>query len=203
MAALCGALIVGLIWGSSSMAAGVSKISSMTPSLKIMHKGRWVVIRRLDGQECPPMCVQPISIMRGVDTIGELEVLDYLRLLGTEDDSILVIDSRLPEKANRGTIPGAVNIPWNMITVETGDSSGNRDDLSNLMMERFSVHQSDGKWNFDSAKTLVLFSKGITGPQSSVNIKTLAKLGYPLSKLKWYRGGVDSWVAAGLTTVSP
>ncbi len=149
------------------------------------------------------MCVQPISILKGVDTIGELEVLDHLRRLNASDDSVLVIDSRLPDKANHGTIPGAVNIPWNMITAETGNSPGNSGVINNLMMEMFSVHRSDGKWNFDSAKTLVLFSKGITGPQSSVNIKTLAKLGYPLSKLKWYRGGVDSWVAAGLTTVSP
>ncbi|OQX39275.1 MAG: sulfurtransferase, partial [Candidatus Sedimenticola endophacoides] len=58
-------------------------------------------------------------------------------------------------------------------------------------------------WDFRNAKTLVLFCNGIWCPQSSVNIKTLANMGYPAYKLKWYRGGMQSWLSVGLSTITP
>ena len=32
---------------------------------------------------------------------------------------------------------------------------------------------------------------------------TLLTLGYPAEKLKWYRGGMQSWEQFGFTTVDP
>ena len=49
----------------------------------------------------------------------------------------------------------------------------------------------------------MLFCIGIWCPQSTANIKTLVALGYPVYKLKWYRGGMQDWVSVGLTTVKP
>ncbi|MGD9409318.1 MAG: rhodanese-like domain-containing protein, partial [Thiohalocapsa sp.] len=40
-------------------------------------------------------------------------------------------------------------------------------------------------------------------PQSTANLQTLANMGYPVHKLKWYRGGMQDWVSVGLTTVKP
>jgi hypothetical protein len=34
-------------------------------------------------------------------------------------------------------------------------------------------------------------------------LKTLVKIGYPVHKLKWYRGGMQDWVSVGLTTAKP
>jgi ribosome-associated protein len=47
----------------------------------------------------------------------------------------------------------------------------------------------------------VLYCNGIWCGQSPTNIRQLLSLGYPAHKLKWYRGGMQSWKALGLTTV--
>ena len=49
----------------------------------------------------------------------------------------------------------------------------------------------------------MLFCNGIWCPQSTANLKTLVGYGYPVYKLKWYRGGMQDWVSVGLTTVKP
>ncbi len=49
--------------------------------------------------------IQPMSLAPGVRTVGELEVIEHLRA------GRPLVDCRLPEYVDRGTIPGAVNIP--------------------------------------------------------------------------------------------
>ena len=49
--------------------------------------------------------IQPISFAPGVRTVGELEVIEHLRA------GRPLVDCRLPHYVERGTIPGAVNIP--------------------------------------------------------------------------------------------
>lgn len=66
-------------------------------------------------------CIRPIKLAPGVETIGELEMLDYLARSG-DDDSILVIDSRIPDRVAKGTIPGSVNIPWTLLKTDTSDA---------------------------------------------------------------------------------
>lgn len=48
--------------------------------------------------------VQPISLGRGVETVGELELIEHLRAGGA------AVDTRLPEHLEHGTIPGARHI---------------------------------------------------------------------------------------------
>ena len=108
----------------------------------------------------------------------------------------------------RGTIPGAVNIPWNRLNTDPSGSLQQADeaeDLGQILTEQFGASQdpSNGQWQFDDAKTLVLFCNGIWCAQSTANLKTLAGLGYPVDKLKWYRGGMQDWLSVGLTTVEP
>jgi len=64
------------------------------------------------SRPCPPFCIQPIKLAPGVETLGEREIIDYLVRMSKGDSSILVIDSRTPDWVKKGTIPGAVNIPW-------------------------------------------------------------------------------------------
>jgi rhodanese-related sulfurtransferase len=195
-----------------------TKIAADLESVEVNHNGEKMSIRRSADKEghlpeayaktsrhCPPFCVQPMQAAEGVDTVGELELLDSLRKIGAGDQTLLVVDSRTPEWLARGTIPGAVNIPWNKINLETSgtfESEAEADTLDDILVNHFGVTKVDGQWDFRNAKTLVLFCNGIWCGQSLSNIRTLVKLGYPAYKLKWYRGGMQDWVSVGLTTAS-
>ena len=194
----------------------------ITPTLKgidVIHNGKTVTITRTTDKKatipaafthtaraCPPFCVQPITVADNVGTIGELEVLKLLKRASHGDNSVMVVDSRTPEWVQQGTIPGSVSIPWNKISVDTQGTfavESETEILNDILSKNFGVRIADGKRDFRNAKTLVMFCNGSWCPQSSINIKTLIKLGYPAYKLKWYRGGMQSWVSLGLTTVKP
>ena len=118
----------------------------------------------------------------------------------------MLIDSRTPEWVARGTIPGAVNIPWNKINVDMAGTfaiEAEAETLTDILTDQLGARLVNGKWDFRNAKTIALFCNGIWCPQSSVNIKTLTKLGYPAYKIKWYRGGMQDWVSVGLTVAKP
>ncbi|MCA8884572.1 MAG: rhodanese-like domain-containing protein, partial [Rhodobacteraceae bacterium] len=59
------------------------------------------------ARACPPFCIQPMAPAPGVTTIGELELLAML-----DDPDATVIDSRVAEWYDKGTIPGAIHIPY-------------------------------------------------------------------------------------------
>jgi len=192
----------------------------ITPSLAsvdVTHNGKTVTIERnqdkghhisdayvLTSRSCPPFCIEPASIAPGVDTVAELEVLDYLKRAASGDETVMVVDSRTADWLARGTIPGSVSIPWTKINLDkvgSFDIAPEAAELDNIMADRFGAMRENDQWNFDNAKTLVLFCNGAWCPQSAMNIKTLLRIGYPADKLKWYRGGMQDWVMFGLTTV--
>lgn len=196
------------------------RITPSLDSVDVVNKGQTVVIERAQDREhvipaeyaktsrvCPPFCVQPMQVAPGVETVGELEVLGYLKRVSGGDNSVLVVDSRTPDWTARGTIPGSVLIPWTKINLDmsagTFEIGAEADTLNAILENDFGAQMVDGKWDFGKAKTLVMFCNGLWCPQSSINIKTLLKLGYPADKLKWYRGGMQDWVSLGLTTVAP
>jgi rhodanese-related sulfurtransferase len=201
-----------------AMPTKMHKITPELPSVDVVHQGEAVTVSRVadesavipkayasTARECPPFCVQPMSIGAGIETVGELEVIEYLQRIAKGDPTVLVVDSRTPEWIVRGTVPGSVNIPWNKINVNFQGSFGTEGEVETLgaiLQEQFHARKANGKWDFRNAKTLVMFCNGIWCPQSAANIRTLMKLGYPAYKLKWYRGGMQSWVSAGLTTVN-
>ncbi|AHF03396.1 sulfurtransferase [Marichromatium purpuratum 984] len=197
-----------------------NRISPEIESVTISHQGEPVIIARGHDRDatlpeefqktdrgCPPFCVQPMVAVPGVETIGELELLDYLKRIEQGDDSILVVDSRTPDWVLRGTIPGSVNIPWNTISRDsagTFETPAEADTFRHVLADEFAAEPlAGGGWDFGEARTLVLFCNGIWCPQSTANIKNLVGIGYPLHKLKWYRGGVQDWVSVGLTTITP
>lgn len=203
----------------AAKASAENKISAEIDSVEVMHNGEKVVVMRghdntatlpeeflKTDRGCPPFCIQPMVAAEGVDTVGELEVLAYLKQSAGGDASVLVVDSRTPDWAMRGTIPGSVNVPWNQVRQDSmsgmfGDSGESQ--LDSILGEQFGAKKGKKGWDFGDAKTLVLFCNGIWCGQSASNIATLLELGYPADKLKWYRGGMQDWVSAGLTTVKP
>ena len=180
-------------------------------SVEVMHRGEKVLIQRnqnIDNavnpaysrtsRRCPPFCIQPASLADGVETIGEIELLNFLKRKSAGDDSILVIDSRTPDWLKNGTIPGSVNIPWTSLNPGEGADPF---EIAEIMEKRFGASSQEGLWDFSDARTLVLFCNGLWCGQSPSNIRTLLRFGYPPSRLKWYRGGMQNWEILGLTVV--
>ena len=182
-------------------------------SVDAIHNGKEITIRRNQdttnmvnadyaktSRKCPPFCIQPMQIAPGVETLGEIEVLRYIKMQSNGDVSMMLIDSRTPDWVAKGTIPGAVNIPWTKLSIDAGADPFS---IAELMQDRFGVIEQEGLWNFSKAKTLVLFCNGMWCGQSPKNIRILLKFGYPAEKIKWYRGGMQSWEILGLSTVKP
>ena len=186
-------------------------ITSKIEAVEVSHNGEKVLITRnqdIDNtvnpaysrtsRRCPPFCIQPAVLSEGVETVAELEVLEYLKRINNGDDSVLVIDSRTPDWLRNGTIPGSVNIPWTSLSVGQGADPF---DMADLIEKEFGARTQEGIWDFSRVKTLVLFCNGMWCGQSPSNIRTLLNLGYPAAKLKWYRGGMQNWEILGLTVV--
>ncbi len=204
---------------SGTVVLGEGYITPEIKEIDVMHNGKLVTITRATDKKatipvafthtaraCPPFCVQPITAATNVGTIGELEVLHYLKRASRGDRSVLVVDSRTPEWVQQGTIPGSVSIPWNKISLDTPAmfaEDSETEILNDILSNDFGVRITNGKRDFRNAKTLVMYCNGSWCAQSSTNIKTLIKLGYPAYKIKWYRGGMQSWLSLGLTTVKP
>jgi rhodanese-related sulfurtransferase len=195
-----------------SHAANVN-ITAEIESVSVQHGESQVVIKRNQdlnntinpafaktSRQCPPSCIQPASLAIGVETIAELEVLDYLKQRSNGDDSILIIDSRLTDWVAKGTIPGAINIPWTKLDSEQGADSIA---IGAILQEKLNARNLSGLWDFTTARTLILFCNGIWCGEASNSIMNLLRYGYPAHKIKWYRGGMQSWQSLGLTTVTP
>lgn len=149
------------------------------------------------SRPCPPFCVHPMSIADGVETYGELEILDFLEK-SVQSGTGLLIDARTPRFYNAGTIPGSINLPFNLVTPD-----GSNPFLNPILAQLGGEQRGDGSWDFTSAQELALFCNGPWCGQSPRAISNLISMGYPPEKLKYYRGGMQSWLMLGLTVVIP
>ena len=207
------------------------KITPDIASVDVMHDGKKTTIMRNQDEKntvnpsfaktsrkCPPFCIQPAVLAPGVETIAEVEMLDYLSKINAGDDSILVIDSRTPDWVKKGTIPGSVNIPFTVFERTADDpelvevlerlGAKQRDDVSVVMrsLEKvglFNGHEKTDRWDFSDARQLLLWCNGPWCGQSPRAIHALVALGYPAEKLYYYRGGMQMWQSLGLSTVLP
>jgi len=202
-------------------------ITPKLSSISVIHNGKKVIIERNQNSQariddlfsktsrpCPPFCVQPITIAPGVETIAELEMIAYLQQ-STDDDSILIIDSRIKEWVDLGTIPSSKNIPWTSLTLDNELSFKKTisilQDLFNVkitegitvddLIKAFNEDDLSGKLDFSEAKTLILFCNGSWCGQTPKSVLSLLELSYPANKIKYYRDGIQGWLNLGLTTV--
>lgn len=208
---LTAGICLSLVLPGISAAKDEVGITSDISRVEVKHNGETVTIMRNQDQKntvnpayaktsrnCPPFCIQPATLAPGVETIGEVEVIDYIKRMSDGDDSIIVVDSRTPDWVERGTIPGAINIPWTKLNPAKGADPIS---ISEIMQQHFNVKESEGLFNFSEAKTAVFFCNGMWCGQSPNNIVNLLKFGYPAHKIKWYRGGMQDWEILGLATV--
>ncbi|MBF0142313.1 MAG: rhodanese-like domain-containing protein [Magnetococcales bacterium] len=190
------------------------KITATLPYVDLprIHQGKDVRLQRnqdidnvidfdysYTSRKCPPFCILPMVLSAGVETIAELEVIDYITRISNNDDSVLLIDSRTDEWLQRGMIPGAVSIPWTSLHHKHTDKKK----LLDILEMQFGVVNDDNLLNFQQAKTLIFYCNGNWCGQSPTSIRSLLLLGYPPHKLKWYRDGMQAWAQLGLTTVKP
>ena len=127
------------------------------PYIDIKHKNKVIRIKRnpdtgnmidleyaLTSRPCPPYCIQPMRIAEGVETIGELELINYLKQISKGNERILVIDSREKKWLKKGMIPGAVNIPWQQLYNKTTSA----EKVEDILILHFDVVKTDVLWNF-------------------------------------------------------
>jgi rhodanese-related sulfurtransferase len=200
------------------------------PYVHVIHDGRAVKIQRVQDpdyelkgyfaktvRKCPPFCIRPERADPRVETIGEVELFDFIETELRDGNGVL-IDARTPSWFQKGTIPGSINIPFTVFTKEAEDPTmvGLIEKFGGVpreepgavtrMMEELGwtdSHLLTEKWDFTGAKTLVLWCNGPTCGQSPRAVKGLLNAGYPPEKLRYYRGGMQMWQLFGLTTVVP
>jgi len=198
--------------------------------LYVVHNGKSIKVQRVQdpdfqltgyfaktARKCPPFCIHPLTIAPGVETIGEVEIFEFMEGV-LPDDKGMLIDARTPKWFKRGTIPGSVNYPFSVLSdgpdepemvkaLETfGAERRGTVGAVDRWLEKKGFMDGDlksDKWDFSNAKELVLWCNGPACDQSPRAIEGLLNVGYPAEKLKYYRGGMQMWRLWGLTTVVP
>ncbi|MCH9739293.1 MAG: rhodanese-like domain-containing protein [Epsilonproteobacteria bacterium] len=167
-------------------------INKNLTSVNVKYKKKNFLIQRETKSKdfsCPPYCLQPITIAN-VKTVGELETLKFIASLENQKDAILV-DARTTAWYKESTIPTATNIPYTMLS--------HKSKHRNTILKLLGAKKLQGKWYFKHVQKLLIFDSGVWDFQANQMITTLIKLGYPQSKILYYRGGLRSWQEAGLT----
>ena len=200
------------------------------PYLHVVHEGRSIKVQRVQdpdyelkgyfaktARKCPPFCIQPALPSPGVAVIGEVELFDFMET-DMRDGTGVLIDARTPSWFKKGTIPGSVNYPFNVLTKGSDDpevleiieilGAKERGDVGffTSLMEDWGLSDAKYKtddWDFTQAKDLVLWCNGPACGQSPRAIRGLLAVGYPEDKIRYYRGGMQMWQLWGLTTVVP
>lgn len=146
------------------------------------------------SRACPPFCIHPMSGGEGVATVGEIEVIDFIDNY-VEEGTGLLLDSRIPSWFAKGSIPGAVNLPFTALEPD----NKYRDEI----LQALGGVKSGEDWDFSAATELLLFCNGPWCDQSPRAIQNLLTAGYPAEKIRYYRGGMQVWLLLGLTTAQP
>ncbi|WP_420859653.1 rhodanese-like domain-containing protein [Marivivens marinus] len=146
------------------------------------------------SRACPPFCVHPMSVAPGVETVAELEVINFLTGQVAAGRGLL-IDSRVPEWFAKGAIPGAVNVPFSTL------DEGNPYRIE--ILKALGARDTGAGLDFSGAFTLMLYCNGPWCDQSPRAIRSLLDAGYPAERIKYYRGGMQDWLMLGLTVTPP
>lgn len=225
--------IAGLFVSAAVLAATPTrdvKITEYLPDVKFSANGKSYTIERIQNEnneitggfaktsrKCPPFCIHPMESAPGVATVGELEVLEFLKNK-VEKGAGVLIDARVESFFVKGTIPGAVNIPFTAFTGDdrnpafqqalaklgvTRGESVNWTDSTHKSLDDLGEHARKFNWDFSRAKDILLFCNGPWCDQSPRAIHALAKFGYPVNKMFYYRGGMQDWLLLGLSVEIP
>ncbi|EIF51716.1 MULTISPECIES: rhodanese-like domain-containing protein [Sulfurovum] len=139
--------------------------------------------------------ILPMQLHEDIDTYGELEVLAFMKEM-QENDSMMLIDGRKQVWYDYRTIPGAINMPFHHFKERKSFEFEFEHEIRRLGVK---INEDD-TFDFTKAKTITIFCNGPWCSQSVAMIIALLDIGYPPEKIKWYRGGMQTWLAAGMTS---
>ncbi len=201
------------------------------PYLFVVHNGRSVKVERdiYDSYKartnlygylvqiagtCPPFCLLPQQLDLPVETVGEIEIIDFMMTKLRKGQGVL-LDTRHKEAYQSATIPGSANYSIQIIQKGLGDKefedmllalgAVRRGEISALdkILEATGVTDTSmltDDWDFNEAKELIVWANSAMNKTPVTAIEILLAAGYPAKKLKWYRGGLASWQYWGFNT---
>lgn len=180
------------------------KITPDMPYIYVYHKGKAVKVHRiqntkhkLSGEYAkiyrPGKDIQPIKTHKDIQTIGEVEVLQFMSEKGNKKKGLLV-DLRPKKVYRKESIPSAVNIPY--------ATKDNKVKIKKILKILGAKRKSDGSLDTSRALDIAFYCDGLWSEKSPEFIKTFLDLGYPAEKILYYRGGMQMWKILGFTTVT-
>jgi rhodanese-related sulfurtransferase len=204
-------LVAGLIslsFFTTLITANEVNIQKDLPHVTVKVNGKTIKIERIQdtthkltnsytktSRPTPPFGIQPFQPIKDIETISELDVIDFIKDNLANNKGVL-IDARMPKWNKVGTIPGSINIPFSVLTPSDKESY-------EKILGLLGVTKAKDKWNFKNAQPLLIFDNGPWCQQGVRAMQNLVKIGYPKSKILYYRGGMQYWQILGLTTIVP
>lgn len=180
------------------------KITPDMSYIYVYHKGKAVKVHRIQDtkhkltgeyakQYRPGKDLQPIRMHKDIQTIGEVELLHFMKRNVNEKKG-LVIDVRSKSAYQKESIPSAVNIP--------AEIQDDKVKLEKILKVFGAKRYEDGTLDVSNVKDLVFYGNGLWCNKAPSFIKTFLELGYPAEKILYYRGGFQMWKILGFTTVT-
>ncbi len=199
-------LILILITLSTSLISGQFDKVKITPDISyiyVYHKGKAVKVHRIQNSKSkitgeyakiyrPNQDIQPIKIHEDIATIGEVELLYFMKNKVNKRKGLL-IDVRSKKAYRAESIPSAVNIP-----AKVKDNEAKLEKILKILgAKRTYTNSLDTRRVMDIA----FYCHGLWCKKSAEFIEVLLDAGYPADKILYYRGGFQMWKILGFTTV--
>ncbi len=180
------------------------KISPNMAYIYVYHKGKAVKVHRIQDTKHkitgeyakiyrPGKDIQPISMHRDIQTVGEIELLNFMTKKVNKRKGLLV-DLRTKADYKKESIPSAVNIPARV--------KDNPVKIEKILKVLGAKRNADGTLDASRVLEVAFYCHGLWCEKSSEFIKTFLDLGYPAEKMLYYRGGMQMWKILGFTTVT-
>jgi len=190
-----------------AMTAGQYDKVKITPDMAyiyVYHKGKAVKVHRIQDTKHkitgeyakiyrPGKDIQPIKMHKDVQTIGEVELLQFMTKKVNKKKGLLV-DLRTKAAYKKESIPSAVNIPARV--------KDNPVKIEKILKVLGAKRNADGTLDTSKVLEVAFYCNGLWCDKSSDFIKTFLDLGYPADKIRYYRGGMQMWKILGFTTVT-
>jgi len=140
--------------------------------------------------DCAESCFASVHLAKGVNTLGEDEVLAFLQGR-VADQTGLMVDARMPQDRAIGYIPGSVSLPHATLHPTNG--------YSNDILTVLGAVPSEGGFDFATARHLLVYDVGPATDDAGLLVQHLLDAGYPAERISYYRGGMLMWAALGLS----
>jgi len=190
-----------------SIYAGQFDKVKITPEMSyiyVYHKGKAVKVHRIQNTKNkltgeyastyrPNQDIQPIKMHKDIQTIGEVELLHFMKNRVNKKKGLLV-DLRPKKAYKKESIPSAVNIPSKI--------KNNKGKVEKILKVLGAKRLADGSLDTKRVMDVAFYCNGLWCDKSSEFIKTFLELGYPADKMLYYRGGFQMWKILGFTTVT-